>query len=510
MVVKTLNIKENPLADYGNIIHGDRFVGRKSEIATIHNRVLGKNSGNISIIGLPRIGKSSLVWQALLAEKDKYENDKTLITRIDVGEFDNSLDLFSALIAYVQEEIDDKFDEPTKLKVEKTISKVKDQSASNHEKKRNIQKFFKIALANNFKIIIVLDEFDHIRAFFKLEDFQFLLELSIHPKTKVIFVTISRRTIQEIELENGTISTLAGVFSNLFLSPYNTEDLSDYWEVLEILGVETDKEYRDQVIKYTGAHPFLMDLFNYEIINKLLIEPTYDFTAIFDSSVSGLKLSLLNNYDNILTLLDEEKLLDKAVQILLGPTFNLDQKSIERLLRYGILKFDENSGKYSCFSEFFQDYLNIKQTELDIWPIWNETEKSLRELIKDFLIYKYGDNWLEAYKQKHPEKMNRLQVLEKNQKKNLKSFGSRASSNLVDYTYPMDMFDIFISTDWNYFKDILGDQKKDWKERFLLLAKVRNPIAHSNSYFVEEIDYNSAIGICKLIVQRINENKNKA
>jgi AAA+ ATPase superfamily predicted ATPase len=161
MVVKTLNIKENPLADYGNIIHGDRFVGRKLEIATIHNRVLGKNSGNISIIGLPRIGKSSLVWQALLAEKDKYENDKTLITRIDVGEFDNSLDLFSALIAYVQEEIDDKFDEPTKLKVEKTISKVKDQSASNHEKKRNIQKFFKIAQANNFKIIIVLDEFDH-------------------------------------------------------------------------------------------------------------------------------------------------------------------------------------------------------------------------------------------------------------------------------------------------------------------------------------------------------------
>ena len=253
-----------------------------------------------------------------------------------------------------------------------------------------------------------------------------------------------------------------------------------------------------------------MDLVNYEIINKLLIEPAYDISLIFDSISSGLKLSLFNNYDNILSLLAEEKLLDKVIQILLGPSFNLDQKSIERLLRYGILKYNESCDKYSCFSEFFHDYLNLKQNEIDIWPLWNETEKSLRKLIKDFLINEYGDNWFETYKKRHPEKISRLQLLEENQKKNLRSFGNRASSNIVDYTYPMDMFDIFISTDWNYFKDILRDQKKDWEERFLLLAKVRNPIAHSNSYFVTETDYNAAVGICNLILQRIEKKSNKA
>ncbi|MBD3337573.1 MAG: AAA family ATPase, partial [Candidatus Lokiarchaeota archaeon] len=237
MVVKTLNINENPLADYGNIICGDRFVGRKSEVAKIHNRVLGKSSGNISVIGLPRIGKSSLVWQALLADRDENKNCKTFITRLDLGEFDNSHDLFSAIVAYVHDELYEYLDEPLKLKIEKTILDISDQNIRNQEKKRNIQKFFKIVKANKFKIIIILDEFDHIKAFFKLEDFQFLRELSIHPDTKVVFVTISRRTIQEIELENGTISTLAGVFSNLFLAPFNSADLIDYWEVLEILGV---------------------------------------------------------------------------------------------------------------------------------------------------------------------------------------------------------------------------------------------------------------------------------
>jgi len=508
MVIKTLNLQENPLADYGNIIFGDRFVGRKPEISEIHNRVLGKNSGNISIIGLPRIGKSSLAWQALLTERKKYKNNKIFIIRIDVGEFNNSINLFSFLVDCVKEELFENVDETLKLKLEKTISKINDQNTSNHEKMGSIQKFFKIVQLNAFKIIIVLDEFDHIKTFFKIEDFQFLRELSIHPETRVVFVTLSRRTIQEIELENGSISTLAGVFSNLFLTPFNSDDLFDYWNVLKILGVETESEYRDQVIKYTGAHPFLMDLFNYEIINKLLIDPKYDLSLIVDSVVSGLKLSLLNNYDNILTLLEEEKLLDKTFQILLGPTFNLDQKSIERLLRFGILKHDKESDKYHCFSKFFLDYLNLKQTEFDIWPLWNEAERSLRDLIKNFLTIEYGDNWIEAYTKKHPEKVSNLKKLEDNQAKNIKSFGIRASINLVDYTYPMDMFDIFISEDWNYFKNILGDQKKDWKERFLLLAKIRNPIAHSNSYFITETDYNTAIGICNLILKKINEGKN--
>ena len=68
MVIKTLST-QNPFADYGNIIEGNRFIGRKSSIATIHNRVMGNSFGNIAIIGLPRIGKSSLVWNALMVKK---------------------------------------------------------------------------------------------------------------------------------------------------------------------------------------------------------------------------------------------------------------------------------------------------------------------------------------------------------------------------------------------------------------------------------------------------------
>ena len=68
MVIKELKIA-NPFADNAGIVTDNRFVGRKSEIFEIHTRVLGELYGNWAIVGLPRIGKSSLVWNALIPLK---------------------------------------------------------------------------------------------------------------------------------------------------------------------------------------------------------------------------------------------------------------------------------------------------------------------------------------------------------------------------------------------------------------------------------------------------------
>jgi hypothetical protein len=52
---------ENPFADYGSVVRGERFIGRTENLKVIENRyVRPKESGNLAIIGEPRIGKSSL------------------------------------------------------------------------------------------------------------------------------------------------------------------------------------------------------------------------------------------------------------------------------------------------------------------------------------------------------------------------------------------------------------------------------------------------------------------
>ena len=66
MAIDSLN---NPFADFGGIVNGDRFIGRKFYLQQIEQRVLGKSYGNLAIMGLPRIGKSSLAWKSIMDKK---------------------------------------------------------------------------------------------------------------------------------------------------------------------------------------------------------------------------------------------------------------------------------------------------------------------------------------------------------------------------------------------------------------------------------------------------------
>ena len=81
---------KNPVADYGGIVCESRFVGRKSELLQIQQRVLGQSYGNLAIMGLPRIGKSSLAWQAIMVKKISLLEEKTLPIFFQVGSCDSA------------------------------------------------------------------------------------------------------------------------------------------------------------------------------------------------------------------------------------------------------------------------------------------------------------------------------------------------------------------------------------------------------------------------------------
>ena len=105
MVIKTLNT-QNPFSDFGSIVKGVRFVGRKKEIEAIQNRVLGQNYGNIAIMGLPRIGKTSLVWNALMSIKEELSASGNFVSLIYVGKITSSNDFFKQLIYQTIEDIE--------------------------------------------------------------------------------------------------------------------------------------------------------------------------------------------------------------------------------------------------------------------------------------------------------------------------------------------------------------------------------------------------------------------
>jgi hypothetical protein len=525
MVIKTLNT-ENPFADYGNIIEGNRFIGRKSSIATIHNRVLGNSFGNIAIIGLPRIGKSSLVWNALMVKKAESAEKNILIEWIRVSKYKNTFDFYIQLIESVLKSVKNKgydfYDD---------IKSVKSEFIQN-KNFGDIEFLFAFLRSKNVRVIVVLDEFDQFGLIGKFEDFQFLLDLSTFPDYKVCIVTISRKTIVEIEVnEGGAISNFHGAFSDLRLGVFNDEDLLEYWKRVEGYQIETSEDYKKSVYYLVGGHPFFIDLYNYEVFNKLQKTKGQTSSEFSEEIESEIRLTLFNNFENILNLLKDERLYTKAIQLILGPVYDVTSIDEQKLLKYEFIKLVDsklkynilrqdvglktkyNDSSYVCFSDYFTELMNLKLSDVDYWPLWNQTEKSVRELIKEYLEEEIkGENWELSYIKKHEKsegKIKGIQKLDDVRTYTKKKFGHLASSHLVDYTFPRDMYDLFISSDWNWFEKILGETKNEWSKRFITLAEIRNPIAHNNSEFISNDELKSAKKYCEIILERISKWKEK-
>ncbi|MFA6647584.1 MAG: ATP-binding protein [Bacteroidia bacterium] len=498
-------ILQNPFADYGGIVVNDRFVGRKKEIENIQNRLLGSTYGNIAVVGLPRVGKSSLVWNSIIAEKDKLLSKNILPIWISFGEYDSLYETFEDIIF----EIDENFNNTDLSDNLKVISEKIGSNSSIVVKRRFIKRYFKFLKQKGYRIIVALDEFDNAKNILNLQEFQFLRELSYNIETKIGLITISRKSIQELEPDNGALSNFYQIFSDLRLKLFSENDIDIYWKRIENYGIEISANYKEKVNTYCGKHPYLLDVLNHEIFNRIS-QSGIDLNDTFLSIIDELRLKLFNEYEAILKLMTFEGLGDKLLQMVVGPVYDISQRDTEKLLKYDIVNKCE-SGNYSSFSSFFNDYLFLKSSSIDMWPLWTAVENEVRSIIKLYLLEEFGDNWEIGFENKFKQKKagDFLDSKRDIQIKNKASFGDKASEHLVDYTYPMDMFDRFIAADWIWFSKVFGNQKNDWKPIFQHLGKIRNPLAHNNPQFLSDSDKNLAEGYCKIILDKIAKWKQK-
>lgn len=507
----------NPFADYGKIIHGDRFIGRIPEIRAIEQRVLGREKyGNLAIMGLPRVGKTSLAWQAIMEKKDNLLSMSTIPVFISVGNCKSSKDFYKTLVSLVNDEVEFVCEDAQRFN--KVDSICKQLSSVNDEVDFSllIQKYFKFLKRLGYKTIYILDEFDSAQDLFEVADFQMLRELSTSPDTDVCLVTCSRKTIKEIEALNGAISNFYNTFKDIRLAMYSDDDFKLYWSWVDNY-LEVKDDYKKKAEFYAGHHPFLLDFYN----NYCFVSKEIDDDVI----ISNLRLEFLNQFSTIQDTLKNEDLLDKAIQLVVGPVYDVNKLSEERLLKFGFIKVVDNEQKmnvlgrmmgatyqgnsYTCFSDYFTNVLERNVIEdIDYWPIWKETEKMVRELIKTYLDERYGPDWetqIIADCGKNPNWVTSFELLKSTREKTLRLFPS-ASNHLVDYTLTRDMFNVFINTGWGaWFNQVFGADKKPWSTKFLFLAEVRNPMAHNNSEFISEEQKTTATTYCQEIKKAIRD-----
>jgi hypothetical protein len=513
-------ILKNPFADYGGIVIDNRFVGRKKEIEAIQNRLLGSSYGNLSVVGLPRVGKSSLVWNAIFLDKEKLIGKKIIPIWISFGEYDSIYEMLDEIIFEIGEFF---FESNLASELQEIANKII-ISNSQVEKRRFIKRYFKYVKQKEYRIIITLDEFDNSQNILSLQDFQFLRELSYSVETKIGLITISRKSIQELEPDNGALSNFYQIFTDLRLKLFSDFDKDLYWKRIENLGFNVSADYKTLSDEYCGSHPYLLDVLNHDVFNQIS-QTEIDLKDTFLEIIDDLRLKLYNEFEAILKLMTFEGLGDKLMQMVVGPVYNIDQRDTEKLLKYAIV-YKNITENYSSFSKFFNDYLLLKSSAIDVWPLWSEVERELRNLIKKELFETFGDNWEIGYRKCfgkevesiNGEKYRKVEVLDggpnslgltKEKERSKYLFGDLASVHLIDYTLPRNMFESFISKNWPWYAKTLGKDKTYWSPIFEHLGKIRNPLAHNNPNFLSDSDKNLAEGYCKMLLEKIKQWKER-
>jgi hypothetical protein len=501
---------ENPFAGYGSIVSGPRFLGRLDGLRRIEGRVIRPGRpGNLAIVGDPRIGKSSLAYQAIMIRRNELETRGLLPIWMPLGRYEKVDSVFSDMMMLVAREL-------RRLgrlnEVAETYCKKATTFSADGEARLSFFDFFKAVHELGTKTIFVLDEFDTVRELFRGNSpaFQCLRDLSYYPEYGVNYVTTSRRTIEDIEQYCDAGSTFYGTFQNYHLGMYDGSDQDAFFVRLSEAGSAINTDMRDHILAHAGAHPMLLDILGYWLVEleKDDASSARQFEAAADAAIDD----YLGVFGHIVRLLREDRGLSHLLQIVHGPILDVRQSDIDQFLRRGLVVRCED-GSIHPFSSTFATFLGMLDRETqagdDLWPIWRRTEKEMRQFVAFVMNHTHGEKWLEHTERAHPNVRTILERCRVSQAEEEKRFKGRASTSLLDFSYPADLFEL-IFAEWRVFQPLLGRDKNYWSERKALLSRIRNPLAHVRDEMLYEWERKTAEGYCQEVLAAIEKAREAA
>jgi len=523
---------DNPFADYGSIVYGERFIGRENELLQVRQRVLTSNGfGNLAIMGLPRIGKSSLAWHAIMLHESELLESNTIPIWITTSDFSSTLDLLQCFTNNLYRRLrHTALPMPSMIFIQEKTDLVQ-QAKATSQLKNHIADILIELKELRYKIILIFDEFDAAQKFMTSDDFSFLRTISYLPDRKICIVTTSRRTIEAIEATDGGVSNFHGIFKTLRLGMFDKPSMDAYWSwVVKNFHPNIPLNiYKQEAEQKVGNHPFLLDVFNsyhYEgqsLQKDLQSQLEVQLNDLFIDMEGTLSKEVIKESNGKMTLLDT------AIQLVIGPVTNATPEgdSTLRLKHYEFLRTTKpedketligfttgpalaNGNVYICFSDYFTKRFVFRHIfDTPYWPEWSLTEKKLREIVKAYIKQNFGEDWEQKIREHFEPKIYGWKAgFEKMvswRANSLLHFPS-SSHHLVDYSAPSTIFDVFVGPAWNeWFYDVFQGQKQDWQKKFAHLAIVRNPVAHNSQEFVSQEELALASRYCKEILSAIDK-----
>ena len=488
----------NPYADFGCTVTGQRFIGRENELRTIEGRVFGpRGFGSIAVVGLPRVGKTSLVSEAIRRAVSG-ARAKVVVVRVDVGLFDSADGLLRCLVEELAEGL-----RSAKLGSELIERRVNDVLNGVTIDFGAVRSVFKSLQQAEVRPVCVLDEFDAGRRVFRDTPrfFHWLRELCSNPEFKAAVLLIAKRRLQDISRLAGYESNYwANVLMTLPVKFFSEPEIAIFFSELEKEGILLGEAERREVLIMTGGHPYLLDAFGYHIWEHV------DYgRKISVDRIRSICCNLARGYhEQVAEILGDGPMLSKLVQVLVGPQWDVTQEDVTALREVGALR--EEDGVLHGFSPAFEDHLRVVDLGIDTWSLWRDTERVLRDVLERNLEVKFGPEWPIALGKAQPKLGPMIEEFRKKRDREQQKFGfGNAESSLLSYSYPMELYQIMAS-DWtNLGEPLLGKNRQGWSMKFTILSKVRTPLAHNRTESVDEGERKQAEGICREILNRFRE-----
>ena len=534
MVAEQLNKKritqDNcPFASPTEEATGDWFVGRKKVLEKMTKEIVhGDRVYNYHIVGLPRMGKSSLLkaFQKLILDSKLCQN--LVVIYISLDGYSCVEEMWRTIGKTLDRNIQRQFDNTQQLAkyVEELKYECADMSEIDFECVCSIAKSMKKS-----KIIglVMIDEFDNFSSLAQKSTVGQLRTLFSAAEYGTRAILASRRTINIIESEvsgaiNSNVSTLSPIFINgCTLVGFNKEDMDEYWSsVAKRIGKEISSRYKENVIYYAGNHPYLLNLLNVKYwTEQTSHEYLYEENA--QSIILGKDIVyIINNAFEIAVWRDLEKwkLLRPLIILTWGPDINITNNESSILEKYGIINPEQRlSGKDNpiriAVSRYFTDWMRLKRYCLPFGDEWSMAERNMRSIVKLYCEKVYQgeeDKMVEDLVAKHaniekrkcnPEftTKSRFDAMRKRKEQNVSMYPDMSSS-IIDYSNPSDLPAIFFTKEWEWFEQAFNGTLQDWDRKFREITKVRNWHDHNNTGIPEKIVAN-ATRYCHDINERI-------
>ncbi|HEU0003822.1 MAG TPA: hypothetical protein VFQ36_23145 [Ktedonobacteraceae bacterium] len=509
------------------------FIERGHALRVIEQRVLAvQEPGNLSIIGLPRVGKTSLVYHALFKRDSLPDTRQILPIWLNLAGYEQPELFFRALAQQCIEQASNLgwSTSATQRAAQAALQEGISWSEGYARLQRYLQKLHQAR--PGIRIVCVLDDFDAAAELFIADPtyFSSIRGLYENPSWRVTFITISQLPLREIELLARGIPTLHVPFQEYYLTLFDDTEMQECYAHLAATGLTINDALTGRIEWYAGKHPYLLA----RLGSQLIAMGRANQQASVDDAFKHVEADFRAYYTLLMDTPGPANTCRDALADAIYRVPTEQPSDIEMLMKYGLIQRTPEG--YEVFSRHFAVYLretmpvadvqqadeegeefdeewagDAWQIELEqdekhqdasplaedtsgahLWSMWRETERTVRVALAATLQAKYGEDWFERLKQLHPAlKMKGTTTLfdrcRITLEREIKNWGAREYGSMLEYSSPQDLFALLLA-EWETLQPIFGEDPLYWKRCSRQLVEVRVLLAHNRDRSLHDFE----------------------